>query len=143
MPTSRFAVAHSKTPVLLRMPQVHSSSQKPRGPGTPGTDRGDLWAPRGITAVVNTHTRPGHPLVTSGTRPPAENCAEECPESPASGILRFKVGKCIKTRTTQSAVFCAINFLVLKCLSKEEQKVQNYKEYFTSDCDWRLLHTGS
>lgn len=88
------------------------------------------------------HTRPGHPLVTSGTRPPAGNCSDECPESPASSILRFKVGKCMETRTTQSAVFCAINFLVLKCLSEEERKVHNHKEYFTSDCDWQLPILG-
>lgn len=43
------------------------------------------------------HTRLGHPLVTSGTRPPEDNRSDERPETRASGILRFKVGKCIKT----------------------------------------------
>lgn len=71
------------------------------------------------------HARLGHPLVTSGTRPPADNHSDECPETRASGILRFKVGKCIKTGTTQSAVFCAINFLALKFSLKKERRAQN------------------
>lgn len=66
--------------------------------------------------LLPAHTHRGHPLITSGTRPPADNCSDKCPESPASSILRFDVGRCIEMSTTQSAVWCAINFLLLQCL---------------------------
>ena len=72
----------------------------------------------GAPLLLSPHARLGHPLVSSGTRPPADNRSDERPGTPASGILRFKVGKCIKTRTMYSAVFCAINFLALRCRSK-------------------------
>lgn len=50
----------------------------------------------GTAAAVTTRT-PGTPTsVSSGTRPPADNRSDERPGTPASGILRFKVGKCIK-----------------------------------------------
>lgn len=42
------------------------------------------------------HTPPGHPLVTSGARPPADNCSDECPEARAPGVLRFKVGSALR-----------------------------------------------
>lgn len=116
--SSRFAGGTPECLYCLGMPQVHGSSQKLHGgPAISRPDRGDLWAPRGTAAAVS-NARPGHPLVSSGTRPPADNRSDARPGTPASGILRFKAGKCIRTRTMHSAVFCAINFLVLRCRSK-------------------------
>lgn len=40
----------------------------------------------------------------------------------ASDILRFKVGKCIKTRTTQSAVSCTTHFLALNAHLKKSKR---------------------
>lgn len=94
--TSRLAV-DSQMPALPRMPHVHSSAEATRTRDPPERARrpvGATWHHCCFPTCL------GHPLVTSGTRPPADNCSEECPETRASDILRFKVGKCIKKRTT-------------------------------------------
>lgn len=88
-------------------------------PGQTEVTSGRHVAP--LLLLLHRHTHPGHPLVTSGTLRPADDCYRECPETQASGILRFKVGKRIKTRAMQSAVFCAINFLVYTCPNKNQR----------------------
>lgn len=116
--SSRFAGGTPECLCCLGMPQVHSSSQKLHGgPAISRPVRGDPWR-HVAPLLLLAHARLGHPLVSSGARPPADNRSDASPGTPASGILRFKVGKCIKTRTMQSAVFCAINLLVLRCRSK-------------------------
>lgn len=129
--------------MLNRISQVHRASQKLRGPGILRADGDDLCAPRGTTCC-SYHTRPGHPLVTSGTGPPADNYSDECPETRASGILRFKVGKCIRTRTTPSAVSCTINSLILKTPPSVRAKGTKLEGvFYTCNCGLAFASTGS
>lgn len=115
-----FAV-DSQMPPPPGTPRVHSSSEAEPGPGIPGRERGEATSGRYVAPLLLAHT-PGHPLVTSGAGPPADNCSDECPEMRASDILRFKVGKWIKTRTTQSAVSCTTHFLALNAHLRKSKR---------------------
>lgn len=130
---------------LLKMPQVASSSQTLKthlwGSGSPAVAPVDLWVPRGTSTVVTTHTSLGRPLVSSGTRRPADICSDERPETQSSGILRFKVGKRIKTRATQSAESAPLAFSYLNvCLNKSQRhKMRRNILLGTVACTCRVL----
>lgn len=106
----------SQMPPLPGTPRVHRSPEAEPGQGSPGGS--GARRPLGATwqRAVSTHART--PSRHPGAGPPADNRPDECPETRASDILRFKVGKCIKTRTTQSAVSCATHFLTLNVFPK-------------------------
>lgn len=128
-------------PALPGMPQVRSSPQRHRGPGIPGTDRGDLWVPRGTAAVVTTHAQdthllppePGHRQIT------AQTSVQRLEPLACSGSrLENALGR--EPRSQQYSA--QLTFSSLNAYLNKSKRYKNQKGYFTGDCDRPLPCTG-